>query len=721
MTASPPPDARARYLVLTLLTATQVGSALLASGIGSIMPFIAQVLALNKTRVGLIAGVMGVTWIVVSPIAGVVVDRFGERRVILWSGAVTAAVLVLAAAYENYAWLLFWLIPYAVMMCFQTPAGGRAVLQWFTRDRALAMGIRQMGVPVGGFLGAVMLAPIAARFGYPASIFACAVFVVAVSLPILFVRSPERATGRGQRFRLLWRRMREISRDRRCVLMSLTQMCHSVGQSCMTAFLTISLIATARFDLPTALAAFALAQVGSILGRIVWGILSDFLWDGDRMLPTMCACALGAGCAVILGLHYAEPGLGVKVLLCTAAFVFGFTIAACNGIFAMAQSEVVGLENAGSPLGVAAGRSAVSMALSPPPVRVTRRRDGLLGVLVCRRRAPGARARPGLCRPPAPARHARHTSEPTGMSKLNVKRIAYALGAAVTGVDLRERLDDATVAEIRQAWLDHQLLCFPGQNLTPPQFKEFCGRFGELDDNRRSPHNRHPEDGDVMVLSNKPVEVAGKQAGGYAIADKWHSDLSFTNNPSTATFLLSKGLPEIGGNTMFNNMYMAYETLSPGMQKLICNLEAVHDARLGPTYLRAGPELRASIHELNPPVVHPVVREHPETHRKALYAGDRVSKFVGMTEEETRPILDFLNTHAIRYEFVYRHVWSLHDLVMWDNRCTMHFAVQDYDRTAARWMLRCSLLGPESGRLYSENGEAAATAGASKPVAMSRN
>jgi taurine dioxygenase len=295
------------------------------------------------------------------------------------------------------------------------------------------------------------------------------------------------------------------------------------------------------------------------------------------------------------------------------------------------------------------------------------------------------------------------------MGELRVRRLGYALGAEVTGVDLSRRLDEATVAEIRRLMLDHVVLCFPQQNLEAEALKAFCSRFGELENNEQS-INRHPDDAEVLIVANKPLVVNGKQFTGYARADKWHSDHSFTSHPTTLTFLVAKELPEIGGNTMWANMYMAYDALSRAMQRLIEPLSAMHDIKQGPAFARVDATMQAKLTQYQEPVAHPVVSVHPETGRKVLYVGTRLRKFVGMSEEESKPLIDFLNQHAVRYEFLYRHRWSLSDLVVWDNRCALHFAVQDYDQGFTRRMLRCSLVGPQSGELHPEETGAALAA-----------
>jgi taurine dioxygenase len=286
------------------------------------------------------------------------------------------------------------------------------------------------------------------------------------------------------------------------------------------------------------------------------------------------------------------------------------------------------------------------------------------------------------------------------MGQIKIRRMGYALGAEVTGVDLRNPLDDATIAEIRRAWLEHLIVCFPNQDLNGNQLVAFTRRFGEqLDDNHQVPDYRDPDNPYVLFNTNKPI--AGRPWSGYKVGQSWHSDRAHTRRPDIATLLLAKEMPDVGGDTIYTNMYMAYETLSPAMRAILDPLDAVHDAAKIKGFEQRGAEEAAEFRRNNPPVAQPVVKIHPETGRKALYVGDRVRKFVGMTEEESQPLLDFLVRHAVSYEFTYRHHWSVGDLIMWDNRCTMHIALMDYDlQRQPRHMIRCCTLGPESGYWY---------------------
>ena len=294
------------------------------------------------------------------------------------------------------------------------------------------------------------------------------------------------------------------------------------------------------------------------------------------------------------------------------------------------------------------------------------------------------------------------------MSQLHVKRLGYALGAEVTGIDLTAPLDDVTFAAIHTAWLAHLVLCFPRQNLTQAQFVAFAARFGEVEENRHL-KTSDPENKYVTLLTNQPID--GRPWDGYKDGQNWHSDRSYRLNPTPATFVLAQELPEIGGDTMFANQYLAYETLSPAVKASVDELFAVHDHDNVTGTTLQGAEAMATMRHNFPPVVHPVVRVHPESGRKALYpGGDRARNFVGMTQPESQPLLDMLNKHAVTYEFTYRHRWRAHDLIMWDNRCLLHIALKDYDiQTQTRHLWRCNLTGPPTGRLLDEQ-QGAATA-----------
>lgn len=285
------------------------------------------------------------------------------------------------------------------------------------------------------------------------------------------------------------------------------------------------------------------------------------------------------------------------------------------------------------------------------------------------------------------------------MTEINVKAVGYSLGAQVTGVDLSQPLSENQLRIIQDAWAEHQVLVFPNQELGPESLLAFSRHFGELDNFSSQPFNRHPEYDEIFMLSNKPIE--GKIPPGSTGGQNWHTDLSYTIRPAKATLVYCVEKPSVGGDTMFANMYDAYETLSPVLQQFLDDREAVHDVNL--ITAKRPPEIVAEFARLNPPVIHPAVRTHPESNRKALYVNPRTRRFVGMTEAESAPLIKFLSDHSISPKFVYRHRWSVRDLVMWDNRCLTHLAVGDFDRSEIRHMLRTSTMGDYFGRYEDES------------------
>lgn len=284
---------------------------------------------------------------------------------------------------------------------------------------------------------------------------------------------------------------------------------------------------------------------------------------------------------------------------------------------------------------------------------------------------------------------------------LGVKKLSYALGAEITGLDLRKPIDDATAAEIRKIWLENLVIVIRGQDLTPAQQVAFGRHFGPLDDHKSLPFYRLQEHPEIFLITNK--EVNGKPSETRDTGRLWHSDHSFTTHPTMASALYCREIPAVGGDTMFTNMYMAYETLSDTLKGILEKLEAIHDISTYAPFRKRSPEQVAEMYRINPPVAQPVVRVHPETGRKALYVSEALSfRFVGMTEEESKGLMGFLWSHSIRPEFTCRYQWKVGDLLMWDNRCAMHSAPGDYAPGQPRLMHRITILGTPSGRVYQE-------------------
>jgi taurine dioxygenase len=287
---------------------------------------------------------------------------------------------------------------------------------------------------------------------------------------------------------------------------------------------------------------------------------------------------------------------------------------------------------------------------------------------------------------------------------MKIRKLSHALGAEVSGLDLRQPLDEATFGEIRRAWHEHLLLRFPAQKLDYSQYIQFGERFGELEKYLHSSKDyTHPEHPEIYFITNH--EMNGKPSETRDVGREWHTDQSYTARPLKATMLYCKEIPEAGGDTLFTNMYLAYERLSPRLKEVLDGLEAVHDftKRLGNLATYLDPEKIAARRKKSPPVAHPVVRAHPDTSRKALYVSEAVTThFVGMTPAESAGLLDYLFQHSVTPEFTYRHRWSVNDVVIWDNRCTLHLALKDFDHTSLRHMVRMAVLGSPLGRVVEE-------------------
>jgi len=280
---------------------------------------------------------------------------------------------------------------------------------------------------------------------------------------------------------------------------------------------------------------------------------------------------------------------------------------------------------------------------------------------------------------------------------LKLRKLSYALGAEVCGVDVSRPMSESTFGEIYQAFLAHGILLFRDQDVSRGQHIEFSRRFGDLDRHEALPRDRHPDYPELLMVTNE-AKRDGSPSDTQYTGRQWHSDMSFTTAPSLGSLLKSYAVPEVGGDTLFANMYRAYDALSAGMKKLIADLHGIHLSGTRKLANETTGIVRAEEQKrINPPVAQPVVRVHPETGRKALYIGEKVKRFDGMTEEESQPLIEYLVRHATRPEFLYRHPWRKNDLLAWDNRCVMHQALGDFDETQLRHLERTTVLGTPSG------------------------
>ena len=247
-------------------------------------------------------------------------------------------------------------------------------------------------------------------------------------------------------------------------------------------------------------------------------------------------------------------------------------------------------------------------------------------------------------------------------ARIDVKRIAGALGAEIFGVDLSKPLDDETFAELHRAWLEHQVIAIRGQDITPDQHVAFAERWGKI---HRHPFNK-PMEGYPDI-----IEILKRENDTFNHGGRWHSDQMYTPQPAKGTMLVAREMPPYGGNTLFSNLYLAYETLSDGMKATIAGLKGVNngDSKKHESGMTRAERAKAGIGQMaqiDPRDIkiqtistHPIVRTHPETGRKVLYLGGHTERFHGMTDEESEPLLNYLKNHAHRPEFTMRLRWEV--------------------------------------------------------------
>ena len=259
------------------------------------------------------------------------------------------------------------------------------------------------------------------------------------------------------------------------------------------------------------------------------------------------------------------------------------------------------------------------------------------------------------------------------MSAITVTKIAGAIGAEIGGVDLRRELPDETIAEIRRAWNAHVVIFFRDQELTNAQYLAFAERIGKPVE---YPFIRgidgFPVITPVVKLENDRINFGGI----------WHSDTTYLQEPPMGTFLIAREVPPQGGDTLFSNQYLAYESLSEGLKQTLSTLTGISSSAKADVSksredrMAKSPAARANeVLEAE----HPVVRTHPETGRRALYINvGHTLRFKDWTVEESAPLLNYLHQHQIKPEFTCRFQWRTGSLALWDNRAALHYPLNDY-------------------------------------------
>jgi len=276
----------------------------------------------------------------------------------------------------------------------------------------------------------------------------------------------------------------------------------------------------------------------------------------------------------------------------------------------------------------------------------------------------------------------------TRSNVLQIEPLTPAIGAILRGVNLAEPASDDLIGDIRAALLKHQVIFFEGQDFTPGQQRDFAARFGDLHVHPLYDRNdAHPE---IMIIDNHVDNPTDNNF--------WHTDVTFIDTPPMGSILASRQLPPTGGDTMWASMTAAYNALSPAMQRFLQGLEAVHDFAFaftaeGLAGSQAGRERYEKAVAENPPVIHPVIRTHPETGEPGIFVNSVFTRRIkGLRREESQALMAFLNAHVQKPEFVVRWRWRPGDVAFWDNRNTQHRAVDDF-LPHRRVMTRATILG----------------------------
>jgi taurine dioxygenase len=265
--------------------------------------------------------------------------------------------------------------------------------------------------------------------------------------------------------------------------------------------------------------------------------------------------------------------------------------------------------------------------------------------------------------------------------------LSPAIGARVDGIDLSQPLDNDTAEALKEALYDRLVLFFSDQRLTPEEQRDFAGHFGPLHIHPIYPHVA--EVPQIIVLDTDGKNLPDN--------DNWHTDVTFIETPPLGAALYARKLPPSGGDTLWLSTIAAYEALSERLRKFLTGLTATHDLEKSfPRDRFAGPEERErweTARAKNPPVIHPVVRTHPATGRKALFVNSGFSTRINeLTKAESDALLAYLFEHVQKPEFAVRHRWRENDLALWDNRVTQHYATVDY-LPHRRIMHRATIIG----------------------------
>jgi MFS family permease len=351
-----------KYRVLGLMTGAQAGASVIQQSFGVLAPFLIVDFDLNNAAFGALFTAMFIGSTCFTAVSGALTDQIGERRMVLYSGLIMGVALASAAIWQNYLWLGGCMFVFGAGYAAATPAGGRAILAWFDRDRGFAMGIRQTGVPIGGLVGALVLPFVALHFGgYRAGLAIASALVI---VPAVYVYTVYRESAAERpaptRKRDIARGMAELALDPRVIAVTIPAMVLVNVQLALNGFLTLTAIRTIGVTPAVASLTFAAAFVAATLARLFWGWFSDrFMRDRIALLGVLCVLASAATFA------FAVLRPANVVLLLPVALLLGFAGAGWNGVMAASLAEIGGANRAGSALGITLTAIFATSAVGP--------------------------------------------------------------------------------------------------------------------------------------------------------------------------------------------------------------------------------------------------------------------------------------------------------------------------------------------------------------------
>lgn len=351
-----------RWRVLALMTLAQAGASVVQQALGSLSPILVETYGISKAQLGIVFTAMMLGSMAFTAAAGALTDRWGERRMVFFAGVLMFFGLGGAAVWESYPWLVTCMALFGIGYAASTPAGGRAILAWFDKDRGFAMGIRQTGVPLGGLVGALTLPLVAAHLGYRVAFIYAAVLVMIPTLMAYFgYRESPGDAAPPMTLVSVARGMRALLREPRLFGLMVTCMVLVASQIAMNAFVSVTAVNVVGTTAFIGALALACGQAAAGVGRLAWGYTSDRFFDGERLVPFAMISVLASLAAASLALL----GRGAVVPLMVGTAVLGFSGAGWNGLFAAALAEVGGTERAASAIGIGLTGIFLASAVAP--------------------------------------------------------------------------------------------------------------------------------------------------------------------------------------------------------------------------------------------------------------------------------------------------------------------------------------------------------------------